>query len=49
MSKSKKIFLILSAIFLIILLIIAYDMAKRTTFPGQDDQKTGKDSVSASY
>jgi len=34
MARSKKIFLILAAIFLIIMIIIGFDIARRTTFPG---------------
>lgn len=41
MSKSKKIFLIASVIFFIIIALIAYDIASRTSFPGS----TTKDSV----
>lgn len=34
MSRSKKVFLILAAVFLVIVAIIAYDFAQKTTFPG---------------
>ncbi len=40
MQRSKKIFVVLSAIFLIIMIIIGYDISRRTTFPGN---KTDKD------
>ncbi len=36
MKKSKKIFFILSLIFILIMLYIAYDINKRTTWPGSD-------------
>ena len=34
MTRSKKIFLLLAALFLLIMLYISYDIAQRTTFPG---------------
>lgn len=34
MARSKKIFLILAAVFLAIVLYISYDIATKTTFPG---------------
>ncbi len=34
MSKNKKIFLTLFAIFMLIMLWIGYDISRRTTFPG---------------
>lgn len=34
MPKNRKIFIIAFIIFFIIMAIIAYDMASRTTFPG---------------
>ena len=34
MTRSKKIFLFLAALFLLIMLYIGYDIARRTTFPG---------------
>ncbi|NMM48422.1 hypothetical protein [Marinigracilibium pacificum] len=37
-SKSKKYFLIFSAIFIIIIGIVCIDIAKRTTFPGSKPQ-----------
>jgi|GEM_PF-5437864 hypothetical protein len=40
MSRQKKIFLILAAIFLALLLYLSYDIGRRTTFPGQDKVKT---------
>ena len=40
MQRSKKIFIALSAVFLIIMIIIGYDISRRTTFPGS---KTDKD------
>ncbi len=36
MPRSKKIFLLVSAVFLIIVLYISYDIARRTTFPGTE-------------
>ena len=40
MQRSKKIFVALSAVFLIIMIILGYDIFRRTTFPGS---KTDKD------
>jgi hypothetical protein len=34
MSKSKKIFLIIAAVFMVIMIIIGWDISRRTTFPG---------------
>jgi hypothetical protein len=34
MSRSKKIFLVFAAIFITIMLLIMYDIARKTTFPG---------------
>ncbi|AMQ57014.1 hypothetical protein [Algoriphagus sanaruensis] len=34
MTKSKKIFLALFVVFMIIILYISYDISRRTTFPG---------------
>lgn len=34
LDKNKKIFLILAAIFLIIVILVSIDIARRTTFPG---------------
>ena len=34
MNKSKKIFLAFAAAFFLAMLIIGYDISKRTTFPG---------------
>tara|TARA_B100001250_G_C19700382_1_gene744471 strand:- start:700 stop:843 length:144 start_codon:yes stop_codon:yes gene_type:complete len=34
MKRSKKIFFAIAAIFLIIMIIIGYDMSTRTTWPG---------------
>jgi hypothetical protein len=38
MSKSKKIFLLLSAVFLVLLFYASYDISQRTTFPGSKAQ-----------
>ncbi len=38
MARSKKIFLLLSAIFLTIVGFVSYDIARRTTFPGSKPQ-----------
>ncbi len=35
MNRQKKLFLILSAIFLLLLGYIGYDISRRTTFPGR--------------
>jgi hypothetical protein len=40
MSRSKKIFLIFAAIFITIMLLIMYDIARKTTFPGGSKNKT---------
>lgn len=34
MKRSKKIFLVISAVFLIIMILIGWDISRRTTFPG---------------
>lgn len=34
LNKNKKIFLILAAVFLIIVILVSIDIASRTTFPG---------------
>jgi len=34
LDKNKKIFLIIAAIFLIIIILVSIDIARRTTFPG---------------
>lgn len=34
MKRSKKIFLIIALIFLIIMIVIGYDISSRTTWPG---------------
>lgn len=34
MNKSKKIFLVLLVVFMLIMLWIGYDISRRTTFPG---------------
>lgn len=36
MDKNKKIFLAVAIIFLLIVFFIAYDISRRTTFPGQN-------------
>lgn len=46
MSRSKKTFLALSAVFLIIMIIIGIDISKKTTFPGS--KKYLKESLSPS-
>jgi hypothetical protein len=38
MSRSKKIFLAVGAVFLILLGYASYDIATRTTFPGSKSQ-----------
>jgi hypothetical protein len=38
MSRSKKIFLALSVVFMSLLLYASYDISKRTTFPGSKSQ-----------
>jgi hypothetical protein len=53
MRVSKKIFLAIAGIFLILLSYVSYDISRKTTFPGSKPQlrerlkkefKTGKDS-----
>lgn len=34
LNKNKKVFLIIAAIFLIIVILVSIDIARRTTFPG---------------
>lgn len=34
MSRSKKVFLIVAAVFLVIIALVVYDFAQKTTFPG---------------
>lgn len=34
MKRSKKIFLIIAALFLVIMIAIGYDINRRTTWPG---------------
>ncbi len=38
MSKSKKIFLFVAAIFFLLLIYASYDISSRTTFPGSKPQ-----------
>jgi len=38
MSKSKKIFLVVAAVFFILLIYASYDISSRTTFPGSKPQ-----------
>lgn len=40
MSRQKKIFLIIVAIFLALLLYASYDIGRRTTFPGAQKVRT---------
>ena len=39
MKRSKLVFLIIAIIFFVILAIIAYDIAMKTTFPGKRSKK----------
>lgn len=34
MQKSKKIFLLLFVVFMLIIVYVSYDISRRTTFPG---------------
>jgi ABC-type cobalt transport system substrate-binding protein len=36
MKRSKKIFLILAAVFIVLMVIIGIDISQRTTWPGAD-------------
>lgn len=50
MSRSKKIFAIIAAVFFLMLMYAVYDISTRTTFPGSDKNKIEEqaiDSVSA--
>ncbi|QCK15532.1 hypothetical protein [Mangrovivirga cuniculi] len=56
-SKSKKYFLVFSAIFILIIGIVCIDIARRTTFPGSkpqlkerifEDNEKSKDSLNVS-
>ena len=38
MKRSKKIFLLVALIFLLIVLYVSYDISQRTTFPGQEPE-----------
>lgn len=38
MSRSKKIFVGVSIVFLVSLLLVSYDISRRTTFPGSKPQ-----------
>lgn len=40
MSRQKKVFLIVAAIFLALLLYASYDIGRRTTFPGAEKPDT---------
>jgi hypothetical protein len=40
MSRSKKVFLVIAAIFLAIIALIVYDFSRKTTFPGPKSPKT---------
>ena len=39
MNKSKKIFLALAAVFMLIMILIGWDMSRKTTFPGSHPEK----------
>jgi len=38
MNRAKKLFVILSVVFLVLLLYASYDISTRTTFPGSKPQ-----------
>ena len=38
MNKNKKIFLLIVFIFILFIIIISYDISRRTTFPGSKSQ-----------
>lgn len=40
MKRSKKIFLVVALIFIVLVLVVAYDISQRTTFPGQNKEKS---------
>jgi hypothetical protein len=46
MNKSKKLFVLLSAVFIVILAIVGYDISRKTTFPGS--KKLLKESINPS-
>jgi hypothetical protein len=45
MKRSKLLFLILSVVFILILVWIAFDFSKKTRFPGQKEPTEQVDSV----
>jgi hypothetical protein len=55
MGRSRKIFIICTVVFFLILAYVSYDFSTRTTFPGSkkplketiEKEKTSRDSVSA--
>jgi hypothetical protein len=50
MSRSKKIFIGISIIFLLILLLLSIDISRRTTFPGnRDSEKQSSDTVDSKH
>lgn len=38
MNRSKKIFLIIAVTFFVVIAVISYDIARKTTFPGSKSQ-----------
>lgn len=44
MSRSKKIFFLIAALFIMLLIYVSYDFSRRTTFPG-----SGKNGSSARH
>jgi hypothetical protein len=46
MKRSKLLFLIFAIIFFVILAIIAFDIAKRTTFPGKKPSEPATEETS---
>lgn len=45
MKRSKLIFLLLAVLFFIILALIAYDIARRTTFPGNNSEQPENEQI----
>jgi hypothetical protein len=45
MDRSKKLFLIIAAVFLIIIVLIGVDFARRTSFPGVKNSQTTDSAV----
>ncbi len=47
MSRSKKIFVLIAVIFILLLLYVSYDFSTRTTFPGSHKNSGGQSAPTA--